>query len=419
MGSAAAAAGAAGGRVRAGTRSVSPNEKLNVAGVGIGGKGRSDVAAFAEENVVALCEVDAMRGKQSFEAFPKAAQYKDYRVMLEKEKDLDVVIVSTPDHMHAPIAMAAIQLGKHVYVQKPLTHSVFEARKLAEAAREAGVASQMGNQGQAGDEVRTLCEYIWDGAIGAVREVHVWTDRPLGWWPQGIRRPVEEQRVPSALDWDLWLGVAPERAFNRAYHPFKWRGWWDFGTGALGDIGCHAMAPIFRALKLGHPTSVEANSSEVFKDTYPLASIVRYQFPARGDMPPLKLTWYDGGLKPARPEELDTPLDVNGALYIGDKGKMLGKHLLPASKMRDYTAPARTLPRSIGHYEEFIAACKGGEAGGSDFSIAGPLTEVVLLGNIALRTGKKLDWDGPNLKITNVPEANAFLQREYREGWTA
>ena len=289
---------------------------------------------------------------------------------------------------------------------------------MAEVARQTSVATQMGNTGQASDEVRVTSEYIAAGAIGPVREVHAWTDRPI--WPQGLKRPEEVHAVPDELDWDLWLGPAPARPFNKIYHPFRWRGWWDFGTGALGDIGCHRLDSVFRALKLGHPTSVEASSSKVYDETYPLASIVRYLFPARGDMPPLTLTWYDGGLKPTRPEELEEgeELDDNGVLYVGGKGKMLGSRLLPNSRMEEYPAPPKTLKRSIGHWPEWLEACKGGEAPGANFEFAGHLSEVVLLGNIALRLGRKLDWDGPNMKVTNLDEANAFVRRDYREGWS-
>jgi predicted dehydrogenase len=318
--------------------------------------------------------------------------------------------------MHFPIAKAAIELGKHVYVQKPLTHTVWEARQLAELARRHKVATQMGNQGQAEENVRVLCEYLWSGAIGAVREVHVWTNRPI--WPQGLDRP-KEAPVPASLNWDLWLGVAPERPYHPAYHPFKWRGWYDFGTGALGDIGCHSFAPISRALKLGPPASVEAVSSPLGKETYPLASIVRYQFPARGDLPAVKMVWYDGGLKPERPAELedDRALGEGGTIYVGDKGVIYNGRLLPESRMRALPPPPRTLARSPGHYQEWILACKGGDPAGSNFDISGPQAETILLGNVALRTQKRLLWDSENLRIMNVPEANALLRREYRPGW--
>ena len=411
------------------------SEKLNIAGIGIGGQGRSVLAQLESENIVALCDVDAAYAGQTFRRYPNAATYTDFRKMLETQKDIDAVVVATPDHLHAPIAAAAMQLGKHVYCEKPLTHSVWEARRLAELAREHKVATQMGNQGQASEDTRRLCEMIWDNAIGPVREAHVWTDRPANglfneYWPQGVNRPKDTPAVPPTLDWDLWLGPAPARPFHSAYLPFRWRGWWDFGTGALGDIGCHALDPVFRALKLGHPVSVEASSTRVNTETYPLASMVTYQFPARGEMPALKLVWYDGGLRPPRPAELEhnVGMGANGHLFIGDAGKILslnGYSLIPETRAKEYGDPPKSLPRSIGHHKEWIEACKGGPAGGSNFDWAGPLTEVVLLGNIALRpqlreelTTKKLLWDGPNLRFTNSELANSFLRREYREGWT-
>ena len=414
----------------ASTRRLSPNEKLNIAGIGVGGQGHEDMKNCEEHNIVALCDVDWAFAGRTFKRNPNAKQYKDFRVMLEKQKDIDAVVIATPDHTHAIAAMTAIQLGKHVYCEKPLTYTVDESRKLAAAAREAKIATQMGNSGQASEEVRITSEYVWSGAIGPVREVHVWSDRPI--WPQGVRRPSETHPVPETLDWDLWLGPAPERPFNRAYHPFKWRGWWDFGTGALGDMGCHALHPIFRVLKLGYPTSVEACSSDKDKinaeaasyrpaadpETYPLASIVRYQFPAREDMPPLAMTWYDGGLRPARPPELEKEraLEDGGTLYIGDKGKMLGHIPIPEARRKELGQPPKTQPRSPGHFQEWFQACKGGEPAGANFDIASLVTQTVLLGNVALRTGKHLLWDGN--QITNVPEANQFLTREYRAGWS-
>jgi predicted dehydrogenase len=419
--------------VLGGPRHIPPSEKLNIAGIGVGGQGAGDLGNVSSQNIVALCDVDWRHAAGTFRRYPKASQYRDFRKMLDKEdKNIDAVVVATPDHIHAPASMAAIKRGKHVYCEKPLTHSVYEARKVAEAAREHKVATQMGNQGQASERTRLMSEYIWDGAIGPVREVHVWTDRPLRglssvYWPQGVERPKETPSVPETLDWDLWLGPAPHRPYHPAYVPFKWRGWWDFGTGALGDIGCHALDPVFRALKLGPPTSVEAISTLVNNETYPVASAVHYQFPARGDMPPVKLTWYDGGMRPPRPDELedDRQIGTNGALFIGDKGKMLGERLIPDSRRKEYGKPPKVLPRSPGHHQEWIDACKGGKPAGSNFDHAGPLAEAVLLGNVALRpelrekmNRTKLLWDGPNLKITNVPEANKFLRRDYRDGWT-
>jgi len=413
----------------------SPNEKLNIAGIGIGGQGGHDLSQMTSENIVALCDVDAGHAGGIFRRYDGAKVYQDYRKMLEEQKDIDAVVIATPDHQHAIIAMAAMRLGKHVYCEKPLTHTVGEARQLTKAAREFKVATQMGNQGQASEETRRLCEFIMADAIGPVREVHVWTDRPSNglfneYWPQGVDRPKETPAVPKTLNWDLWLGPAPERAYNPIYLPFRWRGWWDFGTGALGDIGCHSFDPVFRALKLGRPISVEASSTRVNKETYPLSSMITYHFPARGDMPPVKLVWYDGGLRPPRPEELEQgeQMGANGHLFIGDKGKILnqkGYRLLPAKRANEFGDPPKKLVRSPGHYNEWIAACKGGQAGGSNFDWAGPLTEVVLLGNVALRlqlreelTTKKLLWDGENLRFTNSDAANQFLKTEYRSGWT-
>jgi predicted dehydrogenase len=412
--------------------STSPNEKLNIAGIGIGGQGGSDINQMKSENIVALCDVDWAHAAGMFKQFPQAKRHKDFRKMLEEQKDIDAVVVGTPDHLHAFASMAAMKLGKHVYCEKPLTHSVWEARQVAQTAREYKVATQMGNQGQASEETRRLSELVWAGAIGPVREAHIWTDRPSNglfaeYWPQGVARPKETPPVPDTLSWDLWLGPAPERPYNPAYLPFKWRGWWDFGTGALGDIGCHAMDPVFRALKLGAPTSVEATSTRVNEETYPLGSMVTYHFPARGDMPPVKLVWYDGGLRPPRPAELEDGqvMGTNGRLLIGDKGVMLGNRVVPESRRKEFEETPKTIPRSAGHYKEWIDACKGGKPGGSNFDWAGPLAEAVLLGNVALRaklredmTRYKLLWDAPNLRITNLPEANQFLRREYRHGWS-
>ena len=421
--------------VLGGAGQTAPSEKLNIAGIGVGGRGSSNLRALEGENIVALCDVDWTRARGTFRRYPDAKKYHDFREMLEKEdKNIDAVVVATPDHLHAAASMAAIKRGKHVYCEKPLTHSVYEARTLAEAARKAGVATQMGNGGQASEATRLMAEYIWDGAIGQVHDVHVWTDRPLRgindvYWPQGVGRPKETPEVPNSVDWDLWLGPAPERPYHPAYLPFKWRGWWDFGTGALGDIGCHSLDPVFRALKLGHPTSVEACCTLVNAETYPVASRVTYEFPARGEFGPVRVHWYDGGMKPPRPLELEDgrAWDTNGVLFEGDKGKMLGTRLIPESRQKEYGKPPQVIARSPGHYKEWTDACRGGGTPpGSNFpDHAGLLAQVVLLGNVALRpaikerlTRVKLLWDGANMKITNLPEANQYLHREYREGWT-
>jgi len=386
---------------------------------------------MSSENIVALCDVHDSRAAGTYKRYPKAKRYHDFRKMLEKEKHIDAVTVSTPDHTHAVASMMAIKMGKHVFCQKPLTHSVYEARALAEAAKEHKVATQMGNQGQASERTRRLCEYIQAGAIGNVSEVQVWTDRPsMGlfneYWPQGVDRPKDMPAIPKDLRWDLWLGPAPERPYHPAYLPFRWRGWWDFGTGALGDIGCHSFDPIFRALKLGPPLSVQAVSTRVNEETYPLSSMVVYRFGARDGLPAVKLTWYDGGMKPPRPDDLEDGVEMGsgGTIYIGDQGKMLGLHIIPESRRKEFKEPPRSILRSPGHYKEWILACKGGAPAGSSFDFAGPLTEAVLLGNIALRTSLRekltrqvLNWDSKNLKITNLDEANRYIHRPYRKGW--
>lgn len=414
-----------------------PSARLNIAGIGVGGQGQHDLNQLKSENIVALCDVDWGHAAGTFKQFPDAVRYKDYRKMIEERKEIDAVVVATPDHSHAFASMLALRLGKHVYCEKPLTHSVWEARQLTLAAREHKLATQMGNGGQASEATRRLSEYVAQGAIGAVREAHLWTDRPSNglfneYWPQGISRPGGTPAVPDTLAWDLWLGPAPHRSFHPAYAPFKWRGWWDFGTGALGDIGCHSFDPVFRALKLGSPLSVEASSTRVNEETFPLASMVTYHFPARGEMPPVKLVWSDGGLRPARPPGLEEgrKLGATGALIVGDKGLLLsqgggsGWTLLPEARASEFGEAAKTLPRSIGHYKEWTEACKGGSPAGSNFDWAGPLTETVLLGNVALRlglreemTGKKLLWDPARLRFTNSETANQFLRRDYREGW--
>ncbi len=416
---------------------VAPSDKLNIAGIGCGGQGGGDLGQMEKENIVALCDVDWDRASRTLAKHPDVPRYKDFRVMLEKQKDIDAVTVGTPDHFHAVAAMAAIQLGKHVFVEKPLTHTIEEARALARAARNAKVATQMGNQGHAMESIRLLCEWIWDGAIGKITEVHAWTPHPV--WPQGMSRPVDTPPVPDTLDWDTWVGPAPFRPYNPAYLPARWRGWLDFGTGGLGDMGCHIFDHIFWSLKLGAPLTVEASSSLFVPgtmdwntprntETYPQASIVTYKFPARPGFPPLTLTWYDGGLMPPRPEELAPGVRMGdtfgGALYVGSKGKILtgshganGLRILPEEKMKNYKRPPKTIPRSIGHYQEWIEACKGGPAAGSNFDYAAPLTEIVLLGCAAVRAGGMLEWDAANMRFPNFPEADQYLRKHYRAGW--
>jgi predicted dehydrogenase len=434
---------------------TSANNKINLAGVGVGGQGRGDLNQLTQSgdvNVVALCDVDWQRAAGTFRHWPEAKPFKDYRKMLDDVSSIDAVLVATPDHVHAFASSAALSRGKHVYCEKPLTHSVWEARQVARLARQKRVATQMGNQGAASAETRRLCEMIWAGAIGKVREAHVWTDRPSRglfgeYWPQGVDRPKERPSVPDTMAWDLWLGPAPERPYHPAYAPFRWRGWWDFGTGALGDIGCHALDPVFRALQLGspvvyreklswdeseiektvHPVSVQAASSRVNKETFPLASRITYEFAAENSRPAMNLVWYDGGLRPPRPADLPDGelMGDNGRLIIGDEGFILGNRIYPESRRRDVGEVPESIWRSVGHYQEWIDACRGGRPAGSNFDWAGPLAEVVLLGNVALRvelrqilTTTKLMWDPANLTISNVDEANPFLRRTYRSGWS-
>jgi len=405
-----------------------PSEKLNIASIGSGGmgSGNTNACAGAGGNIVALCDVDWNKAAGTFKRYPKAKRYKDFRKMLDKEKSIEAVIVATPDHFHTVAAMAAMRRGKHVYVQKPLTRLVSEARALTEAARKYKVVTQMGNQGHSRDGVRDICEWIWDGAIGDVREVHAWTNRPI--WPQGIDRPKEVHEIPDTLDWDLWIGPSPMRPYNKCYCPFAWRGWWDFGGGALADMACHLLDPVFSALKLKYPTSVEACATKVNKETFPLASIVRYEFPSRGGMPPVKLNWYDGGMKPPRPDELEPGRRMTSVVFVGDKGKLMcgeygdSPRLIPETKMREYKRPAKTLPRIKGSHEQnWIEACKTGGQATSHFDYAGPFTETVVMGNLAIRpenVGKKLKWDGVNMRVTNNEKANDYVHMHYREGWS-
>lgn len=422
---------------------TSPNEKLNIAGIGVGGMGKGNLTACETENIVALCDVDSDFAAKTFAKYPKAKQYKDFRIMLDQQKDIDAVIVATPDHTHAVIALAAMERGKHVYVQKPLTHSVYEARVLTESARKHKVVTQMGNQGHSGDGVRLICEWIWDGAIGPVREVHAWTNRPV--WPQGIEveKPTETPAVPASLDWDLWIGPAPYRPYHPTYHPSQWRAWWDFGTGSLGDLGCHIIDPVFWALKLKYPISVEGCIStywhEVWKktepknETYPRSTIVRYKFPAREGMPEVKMTWWDGGMLPPRPDALEEgqPMgdEDGGVLFLGDKGILMcgcyGKNprLIPESRMREYVQPAKVLDRipggDKGHEQDWIRACKGGKPACSNFDYSGPLSETVLMGNLAVRfPERRLLWNGEKMEVTNDKDANAYVRRQYRQGWS-
>jgi predicted dehydrogenase len=405
-----------------------PSEKLNIAAVGVGGMGTGDIRSVTSENVVALCDVDERSLQNNAKTFPKARLFKDFRKMLEVQKDIDGVMIATPDHNHAIVSITAMKLGKHVHCQKPLTHSVFEAREMARVAREMKVATQMGNQGQAGEQARLICETIWSGAIGKVREVHAGSNRYPPISPRGVRRPAETPAAPAGLDWDLWLGPAPERPYHPTYHPFSWRGWWDFGTGVLGDIGCHQLSPIFKALRLGHPAWVEASSSnhqcppEITRETAPVSSITRWFFPPDTGRDAVTITWWDGGLKPPQPEEMDSDSEFgenDWLLIVGDKGKMYGHVVIPNARAREIGPPPRVINRSPGHYVEWIQACKGGPAAGSNFvDHAAHLAEVILLGNIAIRTKEKLLWDGPGGRFTNSAAANQLLNPPYRSGWS-
>ena len=455
---------------------VPPSDKLNIAGVGVGGVGGTNVNNCASQNIVALCDVDWDYASSLFQKYPDAKKYKDYRVMFDEMGDsIDGVIVATPDHTHAIITAAAIRMGKHVYVQKPLTHTVYESRKLAQLAKEYKVATQMGNQGNSGEGIRQTCEWIWDGAIGEITEVHAWTNRPI--WPQGLERPTETPSIPPTLAWDLFIGPAPWRPYHPSYTPWNWRAWWDFGTGALGDMACHIVDPAFWALKLGSPISINASSTQVNTESAPYSEIVHYEFPDRGKvgnikLPPVKLTWYDGGLMPPRPEELADGQIMGdksgGVLFVGTKGKLMtgcyGRYpiLLPEALHNDYKRPEPSIRRienamSGGHELDWIRACKESPDSrvetSSNFAYSGPLNETVVMGNLAVRLQdlkRKLLWDAENMKITNIsdddeirvvtfdkftvvkghphfdtqyatikakPAAEEYIKHTYREGW--
>ncbi len=406
----------------------SANNKLNVAGVGVNGMGGNDIRRVSRtENIVAICDVDANAAKRVAKPFPWATIYSDFRQMLDAQRTIDAVMVGTPDHNHAVVTMRALKMGKHVFCQKPLTHSVYEALEVAKAAKQAKVATQMGNQGQAGEGARLVCEHIAAGSVGKVREIHSWSNRRRPISPRGIPRPTDTPPVPEHLDWDLWLGPAPKRPYHHCYHPFRWRGWWDFGTGVLGDIGCHNLSASFKALKLGWPESVEACSSnyhappEASRETAPLSSIVTYRFAADGDRPEILLRWYDGGMMPPVPKELGShnPFVNDGTLIVGDEGMLLKDRLLPEARAKAVGTPPKTLPRSPGHYREWVNACKGGKPAGSDFvNHAAHLAAVVLMGNIAIRIQQKLYWDPETLRFKNSEAANQLLNPPYREGWS-
>ncbi len=437
---------------------IAPSDKLNIAGIGVGGKGISDLSEFSKSpfvNIVSLCDVDDRQAKEARKRYPKASYYHDFREMLDKEKNnIDACSISTPDHTHAVATIAAMQLGKHVYTQKPLTHDIYEARKLTEAAKRYNVVTQMGNQGGSGDGVRKAQEMYQAGLIGDVIEAHAWTNRPV--WPQGIPTPTGKFEVPAELIWDLWLGPAAAIDYNPAYLPFNWRGWWSFGTGALGDMACHIMDPIFRILPILYPDSAECSVATIWKemwndapnlDACPPASIIHLNYPRTDGKGNIRVSWHDGGLLPERPEEL-LPEEAfgnwdGGVLIVGTKGKMLidcygeNPRLLPSLRMQDLNVK-QTLPRvPEGHYLQWVNACRAGYGNAttsSPFEYAGPFTESILMGNLAIRSWmlknpklkgwddkylgrKKLLWDPANMRVTNFDEANQFVQRQYRSGW--
>lgn len=407
-----------------------PSDTLNITCVGIDGKGRSDIEQCATENIVALCDVDLMAGKEIREQFPDAAQYQDFRVMLEKEKNIDAVTVSTPDHTHAVIAMAAMQLGKHVFVQKPLSKTVYEARKLKEAAKRYNVVTQMGNQGHASEGARLINEWIWEGALGDIQEVHAWTNRPI--WPQGkIEYYDTIPAIPPTLNWDVWLGPAKKIDYHPHYVPFNWRGWNLFGTGALGDMGAHLIDHAFWALGLDAPATVQASSTQFDEDSFPEASIVKWTFNDEEGEKNLDFYWYDGGIIPARPNDLEATRviggDSGGVLIIGNDGKMMhattgsNPRLIPETFMQDYGLPEKTMDRSPGIQQEWIQAIKDGKKSTTDFEYSAPLTEMMLLGNIAILVKEDntiLEWDTNNFRFTNLDKANDFLHYEYRSNWS-
>jgi predicted dehydrogenase len=412
-------------------RKVSPNHRINIVGIGVGGMGFNDIMGCSKENVVAVCDVDWKRCEEAFYKLPDAKRFRDYRHMLEKmDKEIDAVVVSTPDHTHAPAAYTAMMLGKHVRVQKPLTHTIAEARLLTETAKANRLITQMGNQGNSSDGVREVIEMLWSGVIGDVTEAHVWTNRPG--WPQGMATPLPKQPVPETMDWDTWIGTAPFRDYNADYAPFKWRGWWDFGCGAIGDMACHNMNPAYRALRLGEAASftVEAIRRDGMTDqSPPLKSSVKYEFPARAGMPSVDMHWHDGGITPPLPEGMENEKlgrDGQGTLFIGTKGVITcaydgtDSRLLPLATMDDYTRPDASIARipREDHTGDWLSAIRDGRIeASSHFAYSGPLTEIANFGNVALLAQEKLEYDVPSMKITNHKAANTLLTKQYRKGW--
>ncbi len=433
--------------VLGGAGHVPPSETIQIAGVGIGGVGYGQIRDIAKQpntKFVVLCDIDDVYARKTYDFFPEARKYRNYREMFGAEGDkIDALYCGTPDHTHAVICMEAVRKGKHLCCVKPLTRTIHENRVLTKAAEQAGIATQVTASANTSDSSCRVREMIWDGAIGDVREAHVWSNRPL--WPQGMLRPPGRDPIPDTLDWDLWIGPAPMRPFvdrwpdghmalrqvkasgnplPAVYHPWNFRGWWDFGTGALGDMGCHHFNHVFSTLKLGYPTGINASASQVFDESAPLASIVTYDFPAREGMPPLRMVWYDGGLKPPRPAELEPGRELpdEGNMYVGDKGIMMGsmgnEMIIPESRRKAYKMPPKTLKRRSGTWAEWIEAIRTGEPAGCHFGWAGILTESVLLGNIAIRAGKHLNYDSESMRFTNNDSANAYIKQAYRDGWS-
>ena len=439
-------------RVLGGSGHVSPSNQLNVAVIGTGGQGITNIKKFlthSDVKITAICDVakfwdnsdlyyrhnggrePAMKAIEDYyrqtgtAGYHGCKVYVDFRLMLEKsDKDIDAVVVATPNHVHAVASMAAIRAGKGVYCEKPLTYSVYEARKIAEASREAKVATQLGNQGHSSDDIRRAVEWIRDGAIGKISKVYAWAGENR--IPKFTERPKETPPVPDGLNWDLWLGPAKERPYHPAYAPLVWHYWWDFGGGKLGNFGCHTLDTAVWALNLGHPTLIESSSTQLSKETTPIASTCHYKFPACDSQPPVDLYWYDGGIRPPRPDclELERNLPRNGgSLLVGEHGAILSgtwsgsPRIIPEKKMRDYKLPRATIPRSLGHRRDWINACKSGPPASSNFEYGARLTEIVLLGVVSLRTGTTLHWDGPNMKATNAPQVEPVIHGHFRKGW--
>jgi len=415
--------------VLGGEGQTAPSDKLNIAGVGVGGQGGGDLGdgAIASQNIVGLCDVDSNRAAGSVKRFPKAEFFKDYRVMLEKCKGIEAVVIGTPDHMHAPVALACLRAGKHVYVEKPLCHTIEEARLLTKVAKETGLVTQMGNQGHGGEGLRATREWIQAGVIGTIKEAHCWSDRPGRFWTQAVQRPADTPPVPATLDWNLWLGAAPERPYHPKYCPREWRGWFDFGNGAMGDMAVHNMDPAFYALDLDTPLATEAQTSEPFPESYPAWEIITYEFAAKGARPAFKLVWYDGGKMPVRPEEFDEgfKLGDNGIYFRGEKGVIFCEgwagmpRLFPRSLRKDFQPPPKTIPRSPGHRVEWVKACKARKPDDAKagFAYSGPYVESLLIGNLASRFRKRIEWDAANMKASNAPEADPLIRKKYRPGF--